>query len=214
MIAYQQKKREKNLSKKLKDKGGEKSDARRKNINKNYNKMRSNKLYTISLNGWKEKKQGFFLKENKDWLLIKSLFTDYIMDGNTIIHKKYIASVERGDKERFIEAILIANDKFNNDDNMNILSDTYDLLELLDKNKIVFQLSLKDETICYVGRMEKIKNKTFLMEVITPKGIWSKKQIIIRKDLIRTIDMNNDYINSLLVYNYKLTAKKSDRVSP
>jgi hypothetical protein len=175
-----------------------------KNTNKHCDKMKKNHLYTILLNGWTEQKQGFFLKENEEWLLIKSLFSDYIMDGETIIHKKHIASIERGNNERFTEAVLITNNKFNKDNNVHIIPNSFDLLEELNKSKIVFQLSLKDETICYVGRITEIKNKTFFMEIITPKGIWLKKQISIRKDLIRTIDINTDYINSLLCYSHKV----------
>ncbi|MDR3287356.1 MAG: hypothetical protein LBT27_07930 [Prevotellaceae bacterium] len=75
--------------------------------------MKTKHLYTISLKKWSEKKQGFFLSENQDWILIKSLFSDYIMDGETIINKVYIDSIERGNDEKFIEAVLIANNKLN-----------------------------------------------------------------------------------------------------
>jgi len=49
-----------------------------------------NSLYSFKIRGFVNKSRGIFLQEGEDWLLIKSLFTDYMLDGYRLLNKKYI----------------------------------------------------------------------------------------------------------------------------
>lgn len=160
--------------------------------------MKTNFLYTISLKSWKEKKQGFFQMENEEWLLLKSLFTDYMMDGVSIIHKKYISSIQRGEKEEFEEKVLLINKKVPTDLFTIDIDNLYNIL--LQEDKII-QVIRQDEFRSYIGKIIKINNKSILMKLLSPSGIWLRDPINIKKENIRTIDFDTDYINSLSTYS-------------
>ncbi|MCD7972580.1 MAG: hypothetical protein LUG18_07910 [Candidatus Azobacteroides sp.] len=54
------------------------------------NEIIKGQFYSFKIRGRKEKEKGILIEEGKEWILIKSLFTDYVIDGFKIINKKYV----------------------------------------------------------------------------------------------------------------------------
>ena len=52
-------------------------------------------LYSIKIKGFSDKLRGIFLCENKDWIFVLSLFSDYMVDGCQLLRKKYILSISQ-----------------------------------------------------------------------------------------------------------------------
>ncbi|MCW7471836.1 hypothetical protein ND863_19920, partial [Leptospira kanakyensis] len=76
------------------------------------------------------------------------------------------------------------------------------LLYLTDKYE-VFQISNKDESKTYLGNLNSVKGEYLILNTLTPKAAWIGK-IKIKISEIRTIQFDNDYINSLKLL-YKMT---------
>ena len=169
--------------------------------------MKKDHFYTISLSHRKEKEQGFFQKENEDWVLLKALFSDYMMDGVLLINKKYISLTKRESDEEFTEKVILANNRLNTE-NLTIL-DSADLYETFRKDKVVIQLSHYEDSAANIGRIVKVNDKSLSMLLLNTRGIWDDYYSNIRKDKIRTIKYNTDYIRSLLTYSEYLDKKKS-----
>ena len=71
-------------------------------------------FYSIKIKKRKEKEYGVLIQEGKDWMLIKALFSDFILDGYKIINKKYIVSLEQTEDDLFVERVLKSNGKIDN----------------------------------------------------------------------------------------------------
>ena len=70
-----------------------------------------NNLYSFKIKGFVNKSRGIFLQVGEDWLLIKSLFADYILDGYQLLNKKYILSINQSEGDIFTQKVLTANGK-------------------------------------------------------------------------------------------------------
>ena len=72
--------------------------------------------------------------------------------------------------------------------------------------EIIIQFDLHDDRVSYIGRIVKIYSKTVRVQHIDPKGKWVEKSSY-PIERIRTIQFNNDYINSLIAYNKWINKK-------
>lgn len=164
--------------------------------------MDNYKVYSIKIKSWEDTLSCIKINENNDWILIENLI-DYSIDGLGIINKKYIKSVCRAEKEILTEKILEANHRVKRD-KIPIPLDTNSMIEYLYRNKVVFQISLKDDTYVFIGMIEKILKKSFYIKRINAKGIWMDSLMLFRIDHIRSLEFDTEYINSLLNYNKTL----------
>lgn len=167
--------------------------------------METNKLYSISIKNRKEKVVGIIEQEGEEWILLKAIFTDYIMDGRKLICKKYISSINRSEKDIFKENVLRSAKKWDNYREIKIPLSTDLLFDFLNKEQKVFQISLRDESVCYLGKIEKLLGKSFYLKPLTPRGKWQEENLLFRIGSVRIIDIDTDYISSLLAYNSQNT---------
>lgn len=157
-------------------------------------------FYSIKIKKRKEKEYGVLIQEGKDWLLIKALFSDFILDGYKIINKKYIVSLEQTEDDLFVERVLKSNGKIDNIQ-LDIPLETLSLFQYLAANKYVIQLSLNKENISYIGLVADILPKSIYLNPLGKKGEWLNYDLLFRVDFIRIIEFNTDYINSLVTYS-------------
>lgn len=68
-------------------------------------------FYSFKIKDRKRLESGILLVEGEDWVLLSSIFSDYIVDGYILINKKYITSIHRTEKEIFTEKVLKASNK-------------------------------------------------------------------------------------------------------
>jgi hypothetical protein len=170
--------------------------------------MKKSKLYTISIKDWPRKVKGVLLKESGEWAIFKQIFSDYIIDGYILINKQFIVSYEHGKDEIFEENVLKASDKWNFNYNIDIpLLSIHSIIKYLHQNNIVFKFQHKEEKVAYIGKVNKILEKSFYLTFLDVKGFWWLKPLIYHKKYIRTIEFDVDYINSLLMYNEKYNPK-------
>jgi hypothetical protein len=163
-----------------------------------------NTLYSFKIKGFSNKLRGLFLQEGKDWVLVKTLFTDYMLDGYQLLNKKYILSINQSEDDIFTEKVLVANGK-NNIEYISFPLSMFSLFEYLLKQNIVFSIQTNKEDRVNIGSIDKLSDKSIFITPINPKGIWEKSRYYtFRKEFIRIIEFDTDYINSLENYSKSL----------
>lgn len=158
---------------------------------------------SIKIKNRKEKERGIFIQEGEDWILLQSLFTDFMVDGFKIISKNYILSIDRDEHDAFVEEVLISCDKLSIP-GMTIPLKTYPLFEFLMTNQKTFQLFLNKENSSYIGNINKLLAKSFYLNPFGKKVGWLDYYLLFRMDFIRLLAIDTDYINSLLAYNKRI----------
>ena len=166
------------------------------------------KFYSILLKGREEKIQGILEQEGKEWMLLRCVFSDYIMDGWRVINKRYIYSIVREESEVFTEKVLKASKKWRSTKKRQLPLSTDLLFDYLKNTCSIFAFSLNDEFITFVGKIQKLLPKSFYITPISPRGKWLNECNIFKKERVRVIDIDTDYINSLIAYNNKYEKKQ------
>lgn len=168
--------------------------------------METGEFYCIELNNYKAKIFGVFEKEGTDWILLKRLFSDFMLDGRSLISKKHLNKNYRGEKEIFKEKVLKASKKCASYNEVNISLNTISLFDWLYKEQKVFQISLSDSSICYIGKIDHFSEsrQTLYLKTLGTRGRWDEETMIFRISAIRIIEIDTDYIDSLLAFNKTL----------
>ena len=163
-------------------------------------KVEKGHYYSFKLKFRKREEQGIVIDEGEDWILTKYIFSDYIVDGYMLFNKKFIKTIERGENEIFFEKVLRANNKMNFPSNLFIPLSTKELMEWLKDTETPFQIDGKDESVCYIGRILEILNKSIRFKDISARGIWVDGYDLYRTDSLMMISFDTDYVNSIITY--------------
>jgi len=143
---------------------------------------------------------GFLIDFNENWTLIKNNPVDYIIDGYSLLKTNRILKYKRDEFEVFIEKVLIAKGLKPLAKDKIPLNDIYKTLQLVSDKYGAFKIELKDDTICYIGRLVKIGKGQIIIQEIDPKANWVEDERF-KLNSIRIIDFDTDYNNSLILYN-------------
>jgi len=160
-----------------------------------------NNFYTIHLKRRKSILQGIFIYAGTEWILLKYTPVDYVLDGYLLVRTKYIKTIEREENEKFSEAVINLKWKITKEDKRydNLDSVSAILYELM-HNRIMIQFDFHDDSVTFIGEIEKINTQTIRIKDIDPKGNWDGISLY-KFERIRTIQFDNDYVNSLKAYN-------------
>jgi len=166
--------------------------------------MNKYKLYSFKIKDWsKYVGSGIKVLESDQWILLKSL-NDYLIDGWVLINKKYLTGIYREEKEILAEKVLNANKKLDNLKCPDIPLESHQLFIYFQENDIAMELSFKDNSYLYIGKVSRVLKKSIYLKLLNANGIWEEKEILIRMEFVRDIKFDTDYINSLLVYSNSL----------
>jgi hypothetical protein len=156
------------------------------------------KVESFKIKGWKKKETGLVISENNDWILIKSIPVDYVIDGYKLFQKKFIKRRETNENEIKIARVLklknIENTepkkfKFGNViENLKWCEDTYGIFEFQDMN----------EKELFYGKINRIKKNKFIIDMVLSDGKIEKEydyEFSLNK--IRVITFETDYFESI-----------------
>jgi hypothetical protein len=68
--------------------------------------MKPYRVEYVQLAGWKADEVGLWVAENEDWLLLRRIPTDYVVDGYVLIVKEHIASRKPHRNRKQVEQVL------------------------------------------------------------------------------------------------------------
>ena len=162
-------------------------------------------LYSIKIKGFSDKLRGIFLCENKDWIFVLSLFSDYMVDGCQLLRKKYILSISQSIDDIFTQDVLVANEKHKRQ-TANVCLTKIPTFEYFYDKKIVLGIQTNRADCVNIGYINKISEKSIFMTPLNDRGVWEYAHYYsFRKDYIRIVEFDTDYINSLVNYSKSLT---------
>lgn len=165
-------------------------------------------LYSVSVKNFDDKIEGILLKESDEWILIKSLYADYIVDGFKIVKKKDIINISRSTREIFKENVLKVNTKWDIRFPIDIpIENTHDLCEYFRKKQILIAFNCDTDNLFYVGYVEKVLKKSFHLKSLNPNGEWNGKLSTIWLVDISVFSMDSNYLSSLCAYTSNLGEK-------
>jgi hypothetical protein len=114
---------------------------------------------------------GVILDFNDEWILMRNIPVDYVIDGYFVIRNKHIKSVQRGNDEKWSEKIINLKTKKLKSLKIPITS-LETILETLTKKYSIFTLYTKERSVCWLGKLIKTENKKVTIADLTPKAVW------------------------------------------
>lgn len=150
------------------------------------------KVETYKITGWKEKETGLLISENEDWILVKHIPVDYVIDGYKLYNKSVIEKRKSKAKEEKISKVLKLKNIQTTVPETFKLDSVFETLKWSEKKYGLFEFQDKEAELFY-GKLNHIKSDMFYIDLITSDG---------------TIEKEYDY--NFLVYEVAAIAFESD----
>lgn len=159
----------------------------------------------FKIKGWKKKEIGIVISENEDWILVKSIPVDYVVDGYKIFNKTFIKKREPILKYDKLFIVLELKNI-----NLDVPKDfkfgsTLDLLNWSEEKYGLFEFQDDDETELFYGKLNKILDNEFVIDMVLSNGKMENQydfNFLINE--IRVITFETDYFESIiLLMNYQ-----------
>ena len=164
--------------------------------------MKTYRVEYIQMIGWQADVVGLWVAENDDWLLLRSIPADFVVDGYVLLAKPHIASrkpkrrrnqVEQTLKLKGVEAEAPAGFVFHNVMGMlQWVEQRYGLVEFADEEESMF-----------LGWIRKTDAVHFWLDMLTDDGTVSlnsmREQAFVISE-IQVIYFDTDYFNSIKIY--------------
>lgn len=156
------------------------------------------KVETFKLKGWKDKSVGLVVSENKDWILVRHIPVDYVIDGYKLYLKEYIKSRKSKSKEAHIERVLKLK-KINKSIPAGFkFGSTIEILKWLENEYGLFEFQDCSEDELFYGKMNEVKDNSLTIDMIKTKGkIDRNYDYKFMIDKIRIITFGTDYFDSI-----------------
>lgn len=172
--------------------------------------MKPYRVEYVQLAGWESDKVGLWLAENEDWVLLREIPVDYVVDGYVLLAKEHIISREpkRGRKQveqvlqwKGIKAELPPNFAF---------QETVEMLRWVEQQYSMVE-STDQEDCAFFGWVNEADAVHLWLDSLTPKGTIdlrdTKDKAYVLSE-IRAISFDADHSNSLkLLWQHKQRLK-------
>ncbi len=155
------------------------------------------KIETFAIKDWNDPVSGVILEENKDWILLNEIPTDYEVDGFAILNKKFIT--ERISKKfEKKNALVLSLKKYSKPKVKIKLSSLKSILKAIEKKYEIFQFQDQLENSVEIGVLDEIENDALHLIYLKANGKFDKKYTY-EYDVndIRKINFDTNYLNSL-----------------
>lgn len=156
------------------------------------------KVESFEIDGWQDVQTGLVVAENTEWVLVKHIPVDYVIDGYRLYKKQYIIKRFTGEAERQIERVLrLKGEKDNLPSNFEF-TDTVRFLRWLQEQYGLFEFQDDDETELFYGRINKVFDSILIIDSIHSDGtIEEEFDCDFNINEIRSITFLSDYYNSI-----------------
>lgn len=137
---------------------------------------------------------GVFVKDFDNWLLIEENIVDYVLDGFSIINKKYIKSVLEAFKKDSFESKVFINKIVLESYNKYLSID--DIIMFLNNSKKAIGIELESSSYTLVGKINKLNDDFLILDMYSSKGKFLEETKI-KFSTIRKINFDTDYLKSI-----------------
>ncbi len=165
------------------------------------------KVETYKIKGWKETETGLLVAENKEWVLVKHIPGDYVVDGYKLYKKKFIKKRSSKSEENKIKKVLQLKKIKSKKPSKFKFRSTANMLRFMEKNYGLFEFQDNVENELFYGKISKIKKGKLTIDMIGTDGKIEKKyDFKFSLNKIRSITFKTDYFESI-----RLLMKKQNK---
>jgi len=168
------------------------------------------KVESYIIKDWKNGISGVPVLENKNWLLIHEIATDYQLDGYALLRKSSIIGRSSGKWEKKVKRVLKLRNFKPTKPKKFKLTDLPSMLDQIVLKYGLFSFQDKMEKSIQVGLIDHFSKKYLYLSFIDANGILDQEYLSQYKlKSIRKVSFNTDYINAVkLLFASNYTAKK------
>ncbi|MFT4666677.1 MAG: hypothetical protein ACI8YQ_001333 [Polaribacter sp.] len=164
--------------------------------------MKKNKLKveTYKIKSWKETVTGLVISENKSWVLVQNVPSDYRLDGYTLYRKAFIKKRMNKTDEKQVERVLKLRKTQITMPKKLKFGSTSSILKSLEKKFGLFEFQDYDEDVLFYGKINKLKKDKLVIDMIKSDGTIEKKfDATFSLNKIRAISFGTDYFNAIVL---------------
>lgn len=167
------------------------------------------KVETYKVTGWKEKETGLFIDENEDWVLVKHIPVDYVIDGYKLYNKKHLKKRKSKAKEEKISRVLQLKNVQTNAPDTFTFGSVLEMLFWSEKMYGLFEFQ-DNETEVFYGTLNLIEDDNFIIDMIKSNGKVEKDfDYEFSINDISVITFESDYFESMRLLFIDEQAKKT-----
>jgi hypothetical protein len=156
------------------------------------------KVETFKIKGWKSRETGLVIMENEDWVLVKHIPVDYVVDGYKLYRKKFIKKRKTKVNEGKIAMVLGLKKIALNAPTSFQFTDTHTLLKWVEDQYGLFEFQESNEEDLYYGKFNKVEDQDFVIDSIDSDGeLDTEYDFVFSFDDVRTITFDTDYFKSI-----------------
>lgn len=144
------------------------------------------------------KYSGLLIDYNDDWTYIKCTDGDYLVDGFAILKSNYIEQYEVGEWQKFAGKILALKGITIKPEYKLPIDNLEVILSTLSKRFGCFGFQQQTNKSWWFGKIKRINEQELKLDYLNPRAKWTGVKSY-KLSAIRTIQFDNDYINSLLL---------------
>ena len=155
---------------------------------------------TYKIKGWKKRETGLLVAENKDWILVKYIAEDYLIDGYKLFQKKYIKKRTTGPEEK-LQARVLKLKKIKATKPKKFKFGTLpNVLRWVEKTYGLFEFQDNEEKELFFGKISQFNGDDLIIDMInTEGGIEKNENWVFSAKKIRSITFDSDYFKSLIL---------------
>ncbi len=153
-------------------------------------------VYSLKISNYDNLIVGLIIDIGQNWIAIKYIPVDYVVDGLMFINRKQIVESHRGRHEMFVEKVLSAKGIEANYPVKFDLNESF--FQSLRENAAdsLIQISCKDETKTFIGRMVSYDKNGINLSLIDEHALWVEESYY-KYSEIKVIQIANDYLFSM-----------------
>lgn len=155
------------------------------------------KVETYKIKDWKEKETGLLIDENEDWVLVKHIPVDYVVDGYKIYKKSAIEKRKSKTKEEKIARVLRLKKIETKTPESLSLDSVLEILQWSEKKYGLFEFQDNEGDLFY-GKLNNVKVDMFYIDLINSNGGIEKEydyNFLIYE--VAAIAFESDYFESI-----------------
>jgi hypothetical protein len=165
--------------------------------------LKKGNIYIIKTLNTSDEISGILLDVGKEWILLKNIWGDFMINGYVLLRRKYITDCCAEKKGALTKYVLLAKDVLFVSELDLILDTIKSPFNYLFEQQKTFEIEITSKDMAdliYLGRIVEMKEEEVCLEMLSPNGKWENKDAFSYEEIM-TIKFDTDYVNSLLLFN-------------
>jgi hypothetical protein len=153
----------------------------------------------VEISGWESHVSGIIVKESSQWILLNINPVDYVVDGFTVIFKKFIRNLKVKKEDMFKYQVIKSCDKIKSTRLITFDEDSIQLTKNIGRAYEILAIRREFDHEIQVGIYQKFQRGKLCVGSIKTNGRPDGKDNF-DFDSIRAIEFDTDYLTSLRCY--------------